>query len=255
MKIARATLLAALAIAVPLAACGVDQPVGSDNSSDEIGGTPDVQLWQDTSGQYFFHLRAGNHAVLVTSEGYSTRTAALGGLLSVLDNGSRTDRYSLLVAANGQHYFVLLAANKQVLATSETYTTTSAAKAGVTATIDAVGAYLQHWATATGARFEVFAGADGRYYFDVYAGNGEVVLESQGYRSKAAALNGTFSVEDNGVDAASYRIAPASAGGYYFDLVATNGQVIGTSEVYATKYDAERGRDALVALLPTIPLL
>ncbi|HTR49724.1 MAG TPA: DUF1508 domain-containing protein [Kofleriaceae bacterium] len=239
-------------------ACAVDSdpdPASSSTTS-EVGGTPHFDLWQDGgSHQYYFHLRAGNGQVLVVSEGYSSRTDALGGLLSVLDNGGNPGRYAMLVAANHQSYFVLEAANDDVIATSETYSSSSAAKAGITATETAVGAYLQHWETATGARFDVFEGSDGRYYFDLHAANDQIVLQSQGYSSKAAALNGTFSVEDNGLASASYRVSPASGGGYYFDLVATNGQVIGTSQVYASQYDAERGRDAVIALLPQVQLL
>lgn len=256
MNTSRLALVAALALIAPaFAGCGVDQPTDDGTSTEEVGGTPDFQLWQDDAGAYYFHLRAGNHAILVTSQSYSSRTAALGGLLSVLDNGGASASYHVLTAANNQHYFVLDSANKQVLATSETYSTSTAANKGVTATITAVGAYLQHWATATGARFDVFAGTDGRYYFDLYAANGEIVLQSQGYSTKAAALNGTFSVEDNGLSATSYTVQPASDGGFYFNLKASNGQVIGASEVYSTQYDAQRGRDAMIALLPQIKLL
>jgi hypothetical protein len=252
----RTTTLLFIALSF-VAACAVDDSTDSSSTTtDEVGGTPHFQLWQDAgSRQYYFHLKAGNGQVLVTSEGYTGRTDALSGLLSVLDNGGTGSRYEQLVATNNQHYFVLLAANKQVLATSQMYSSASASKSGATATRTAVGAYLQHWTTDSGARFDVIEGADGRYYFDLHAGNDQIVLQSQGYDTKAAALNGTFSVEDNGLAAASYHIAQATDGGYYFDLVASNGQVIGTSEVYSSLYDAQRGRDAVIALLPQIQLL
>jgi uncharacterized protein len=238
-----------------LAGCAVEQDPTSDVATSEVGGTPHFELWQDTSSQFHFHLRAGNHAVLITSEAYTNRTGALNGLLSVLDNGGLVSHYQILTAKNGQPYFNLLAANKQVIATSETYATKQAAQKGVNSTIAAVGAYLEHWDTATGARFEVFQGKDSRYYFKLHAKNGAIVLQSQGYSGEAAALNGTFSVADNGVDAGAYVIQPSASGGYYFNLKASNGQVIATSETYSSKYDAERGRDAIVALLPQIELL
>jgi uncharacterized protein YegP (UPF0339 family) len=38
-------------------------------------------------------------------------------------------------------------------------------------------------------------------------------------------------------------------------LKAENGEIVGTSQMYATKASAERGRNDLIALLPTIELL
>lgn len=246
-------LLPALVLAATTA-CAVDDPT-ADQATSDVTAPPHFDLWQDVAGAYHFHLRAGNGEILVTSEAYSSRTSALDGLLSVLDNGGTATRYETYTGANEQEYFTLEAANHRILATSETYSTPEAAAKGVTATIHAVGAYLTNWTTATGARFAVFEGADGHYYFDLHAANDQIVLQSQGYSSKAAALNGTFAVEADGLAAAAYRVQPAANGGYYFDLVAGNGQVIGTSEVYASLYDAQRGRDAVIALLPKIQLL
>lgn len=247
-------LLLVPALLLAATACTVEDPTADQTTSD-VAAPPHFDLWQDAAGAYYFHLRAGNGEVLVTSEAYTSRTSALGGLLSVLDNGGDATRYETYVAANAQRYFTLEAANHRVLATSETYSSAEAAAKGVNATVHAVGAYLTHWSTATGARFAVFQGVDGRYYFDLHAANDEIVLQSQGYGTKAAALNGTFAVEDAGLAAAAYRVQPAASGGYYFDLFAGNGQVIGTSEVYASEYDAERGRDAVIALLPKLQLL
>ena len=75
------------------------------------------------------------------------------------------------------------------------------------------------------------------------------------YRSQAAALNGAFSVRDHGVTPSRYQILAANGGGYYLLLTASNGQTIATSEVYDSKGNATRARDAIVALLPTIELL
>ena len=37
--------------------------------------------------------------------------------------------------------------------------------------------------------------------------------------------------------------------------MAPNNRVIATSEVYSSKYNAERARDAIIALLPAVELL
>jgi uncharacterized protein YegP (UPF0339 family) len=243
--------LFALALAAP--ACMSEDT--TDTSTDEVGGTPHFDLWQDTTGQYRFHLKAGNAQILVTSEAYTSRTDALGGVLSVLDNGGLASHYETIIATNGQRYFNLVSPNHEIIATSETYSSKAAATKGVNASITAVGKYIQQWDEGTGARFHVFPGKDARYYFSLYAKNGEIVLQSQGYSSEAAAMNGTFSVADNGVKAASWKLGNATGGGWYLNLVAANGQVIATSEVYTTKESAQQAQTAIMSLIPTVSLL
>ncbi len=227
----------------------------TDSTTSEIAGASHFEIWKDTAGSFHFHLLAGNKQILVTSQAYSSRTAALGGVLSVLDNGGLAGHYQVQLASNGRPYFNLVAANKDVIATSETYSTRQAAQKGVNATITAIGAYLERWDTATGARFSVFPGKDGRYYFSLYAKNGAVVLQSQAYGTEAAALNGTFSVAENGLTAARYQVLAAGGSGYYVNLVAANGEIIATGQVYASQSDAQRGRDAIIALLPSVQLI
>jgi uncharacterized protein YegP (UPF0339 family) len=243
--------LAALALAAP--ACMSDET--TDTSSDEVAGQPHFDVWQDTAGAYRFHLKAGNAQILVTSEAYTSREGALNGVLAVLDDGGLASHYETIVAANNQRYFNLVAGNHQIIATSETYSSKAAAQKGVDATIAAVGKYIERWDSGTGARFHVFPGKDGRYYFSLYAKNGEIVLQSQGYSSEAAALNGTFSVADNGVKASAWSLQNATGGGWYLNLVATNGQVIATSEVYTAKETAQQSQAAIMALIPTVSLL
>jgi hypothetical protein len=224
-------------------------------SAESVVGRPYFETWQAENGDHYFHLRAANHETILSSQGYSTRTAALNGILSVLDNGENAARYELRTASNGQRYFVLEAANGRVIGTSETYATPSGAATGIEGVKRNVGEYLDFLANRTAERFDIFRGMDGRFYFSLHAGNGEIVLSSQGYSSEAAAYNGAFSVAEHGQDAARYDVREASNGGYYFNLTARNGEIIGTSEVYASRSNAERGRDAIIDLLPTVELL
>jgi len=60
---------------------------------------------------------------------------------------------------------------------------------------------------------------------------------------------------DNGLDAAHYDIRQSADGGYYFNLKASNGQTIATSEVYASRSNAERAVNSIIALLPEVELL
>ncbi|GAA2532460.1 YegP family protein [Microbacterium sp. YY-03] len=50
-------------------------------------------------------------------------------------------------------------------------------------------------------KFEVWVDKAGDYRWNLKAGNGEVIATSQGYASKASALNGIDSVRRNAADA------------------------------------------------------
>ena len=50
-------------------------------------------------------------------------------------------------------------------------------------------------------KFELYTDRSGEYRFRLKAGNGEVIAISEGYSSKAGALNGIDSVRRNAADA------------------------------------------------------
>jgi uncharacterized protein len=99
------------------------------------------------------------------------------------------------------------------------------------------------------AFFETFQGLDGHYYFNLMAGNGENVLRSQSYTKLASAQGGVASVLENGNDKRNFDVKQASNGDWYFNLIAANGAVIGSSELYASKSNAERGGRSVRALV------
>jgi uncharacterized protein YegP (UPF0339 family) len=99
------------------------------------------------------------------------------------------------------------------------------------------------------ALFETFQGLDSHYYFGLVAGNGESVLRSQGYTKLASAEHGVGSVLANGNDKRNFDVKQATNGDWYFNLKAGNGEIIGTSELYASKANAERGARTVRALV------
>lgn len=224
------------------------------DSSSQVGVRASIELSTNSDGQYYFDVTAGNGEVLLWSENYTGRTGALNGLLSVLDNGGIESRYTVTEGKDGKFYLGLKAANGQTIAQGEGYATASSAKRAIGTCANALNNYLQHWNSRVGARFEIFQGKDGRYYFRLFGKNGAQVLHSQGYSSKASALNGAFGVADYGLDAAAYDVKE-TASGYYFNVRAPNNQIIATSEVYSTKSNATRACDGIMALLPDIDLL
>jgi uncharacterized protein YegP (UPF0339 family) len=256
-------ILSALTLASAVAACASEDVLDSEditsieeNSWGDLSSRPSVELWKSTDGQFRFHLLEKTQEIVFTSQGYSSRTGALNGLLSVLENGKQASQYTVNTAANGGSYFNLLAANKAVIATGEVHATAAAAQADVQLALTNVSGYQKAWDTATGARFALKQDTAGQWYFNLHARNGAIQLTSQKYASKASALNGAFSTAENGLSKTRYALQPTASGtGYYFNVIATNGQVVATSEVYATKASAERGRDNVIALLPVVPLL
>jgi hypothetical protein len=90
-------------------------------------------------------------------------------------------------------------------------------------------------------KFEISLSKNDKYMFNLKASNGQVILSSQMYESKAGALNGVESVKTNGGNDARFERATSTAGQPYFTLKAANGQVIGRSEMYSSAAAMENG--------------
>lgn len=88
-------------------------------------------LKQGTSGKWSFNLKAGNGEIILTSETYESKAAALNGIDSVKRNAGNAANYDRRVAKNNEPYFVLLAANKQIIGRSETYSSKAAMENGI----------------------------------------------------------------------------------------------------------------------------
>lgn len=92
-------------------------------------------------------------------------------------------------------------------------------------------------------KFVIKKRSNDEYQFNLKAGNGEPILTSEGYSTKQNCENGIESVRKNSQDDSKYEKLTAKNGKLYFNLKATNGQVIGTSEMY----DSESGRNNGIA--------
>lgn len=80
---------------------------------------------------------------------------------------------------------------------------------------------------------------NGEFQFNLKASNGQIILTSEGYVSKTNCINGIESVKRNSQDENKFDRKVSTNKKYYFNLKATNGQIIGTSELY----ESETGRD------------
>ena len=96
-------------------------------------------------------------------------------------------------------------------------------------------------------KFEIFKSEkNGKFYFNLKAGNGQVVLSSQGYANKAGAKNGIASVQKNGSNIENYETKVASNGKHHFNLLSANKQIIGSSQMYASKDSMNNGIQAVI---------
>lgn len=90
-------------------------------------------------------------------------------------------------------------------------------------------------------KYELFKGRSGKYHFRLKAANGQIVLQSEGYNSKPAAKNGITSLKKNAGNKKRFEVNKARNGKYYFNVVAPNNQVIGKSQMYASRDTLRNG--------------
>ena len=92
--------------------------------------------------------------------------------------------------------------------------------------------------------FEIYQSEkSGEYYFRLKATNGQIILSSQGYKQKSTCENGVESVKKNSGEASRYEKKESANGKFFFNLKASNGQVVGKSQMY----DSEKSRDNGIA--------
>ena len=103
-------------------------------------------------------------------------------------------------------------------------------------------------------KFQIFVGKDNQYYFRLRAGNGRIIVSSEGYTSKNACENGIDSVKTNALNDERYRRKMVGGGRYSFLLVAANGETIGNSQRYKSKGGREKGISAVKVTAPGAPV-
>ena len=103
--------------------------------------------------------------------------------------------------------FDLKAANSQVIATSEVYSSEASCLKGLESVRkNAVAANVEDqtidgFKTEVNPKFEIYTDKKGEFRFRLKARNGEIIATSEGYVAKAGCLNGIESVRNNAPDA------------------------------------------------------
>jgi hypothetical protein len=93
--------------------------------------------------------------------------------------------------------------------------------------------------------FQVSIGKDEKFYFNLTAANGLVILSSQGYKGKDGCKTGIASVKKNSTNKKHYERKDSKDEHYYFVLKAANSKVIGKSQMYTTNVSSENGIDSI----------
>ena len=98
--------------------------------------------------------------------------------------------------------------------------------------------------------FEIKSAGD-QFMFNLKAANNQVILTSQSYASKEGAKGGIASVQTNARTDDRYQRNTAKDNSPYFSLVAPNGEVIGTSEMYSSTSAMKGGIASVKANAPS----
>jgi uncharacterized protein YegP (UPF0339 family) len=88
-------------------------------------------LSKRSNGELQFNLVADNSEIILTSEGYTTKSACENGIESVKTNAGRDDAFERKTSSNGKSYFNLKAKNSQIIGTSQMYESTSSMEKGI----------------------------------------------------------------------------------------------------------------------------
>ncbi|MBR1869036.1 MAG: YegP family protein [Bacteroidales bacterium] len=104
-------------------------------------------------------------------------------------------------------------------------------------------------------KFVITVRKNGEFQFNLKASNGQVILTSEGYTTKTACLNGIESVKKNAPVEGRFETKVAKNGKPFFNLKASNGQVIGASQMYASEKTMLAGIESVKKNAPDAPVV
>ncbi len=89
------------------------------------------EIYKDKANEFRFRLKAPNGQIILSSEGYKTRSSAVKGVESVRKNSQDQIRFESNVSRSGKRTFKLMSKNKQVIGVSQSYASESGCKNGM----------------------------------------------------------------------------------------------------------------------------
>lgn len=98
------------------------------------------------------------------------------------------------------------------------------------------------------ARFELYKDKAGEFRFRLRGADDRILVVSEGYKAKDSATNGIASVRTNAPEEKRYDRRESGNGRHYFNLKASNGQVVATSEMFADVADMQAAMTAVMTV-------
>ena len=112
-----------------------DAVAAEESSSDLVSSSAYFETFQGLDGHYYFSMTAANGQNVLRSQGYTKLASAQNGVASVIANGNDKRQFDVKQATNGDWYFVLRAANNEIIGTSEMYSSTAAKDNGIASVV------------------------------------------------------------------------------------------------------------------------
>ena len=91
------------------------------------------EIKRSVDDKFVFNLKSANDQVILTSQTYESKASAEVGIASVRENAVLDERYEEKTGSDGHPYFVLMAANHEVIGRSQMYSSRAAMRKGIAA--------------------------------------------------------------------------------------------------------------------------
>ena len=97
--------------------------------------------------------------------------------------------------------------------------------------------------------FKKYKDTEGKWRFRFKNKQGDILLKSEAYNSTSGRTTGIKSVLKNGINAANYELLVAGDETFYYNLIAQNHEIIGTSNMYLTEKERDEALHELITIL------
>ncbi len=94
-------------------------------------------------------------------------------------------------------------------------------------------------------KFELYKDKSGEWRFRLKAGNGEIIADSESYKTEVNCLNGVASLKKNVSETSAFEQFQDKADKWRFNIKAKNGEIIAKSEAYESKAMCEHGIESV----------
>ena len=220
------------------------------------------EVYQAADG-YAYRLKASNGEVLATSEIYTTRDGILRAINTVKKN-VEVGELRVFADKKGKFKFKMLSGNHRVLLISANYAQEAGAnraaesfkKFALKADIVDVEIKDDDLASATkikitstedkaGGKYEIEE-SNGEFSWDLKASNGEILVQMEGYTSKASLL-GSIEKFKQYVEEGTFKSIKDKTGHYQYKLYTKSNRVAAVGESYKTKTSAVSAANSVVS--------